>query len=111
MWRLVSSALCSLKSETTILAPSLVGVALFGDVVGLLQQRQVCLRIDLPVYRDQRLEHGPDHGCPAQLRSIGGQDSDGVLEDRLVGIDFRCQVGDASQHARIWDSMQIRGLF
>ena len=38
----------------------LVGVALLGDVVGLLQQRQVCLRIDLPVYRDQRLENRVD---------------------------------------------------
>ena len=41
-------------------AAHLVGVALLGDLVRALQQRQVRLRVDLAVHGDQRLEHRVD---------------------------------------------------
>ena len=37
-----------------------VGVPFLGHLVGPLQHRQVGLRMDLPVHRDQRLEHRVD---------------------------------------------------
>ena len=41
-------------------AAELLGVPLLGDLVRPLQHRQVGLRVDLLVHRDQRLEHGVD---------------------------------------------------
>ena len=49
-------------------AAQLVGVPLLGDLVGPLQQRQVGLRVDLAVHRDQRLEHRVDGAALGVIR-------------------------------------------
>ena len=66
-------------------AAELVGVAQLGDLVGALQDRQVGLRVDLAVHRDQRFEDRVDAlRCDVIRRARRARTRRDALEDVLT---------------------------